>query len=173
LPSDSGLKSPKIGKHAKAYEIKFLLGEDTWKRYFSFAFVRNPWDLMVSCYHWWLQKAPQLPPHRRKAVRVKKMPDFTEFMASEFGKYMINERYGNLYDWISERDEIIVDYVGKVESIGDDWKAICEHVGMEATAIPHLNRTERRDYRDYYNPAARELVADRFSRTIKQFGYTF
>ncbi len=166
-------KSPKIGKHAKAYEIKFLLGKDLWERYFTFTFVRNPWDLMVSSYHWWLQKAPQLPPHRRRAERVKRMSGFSEFIQSDLGRYMINERHGNLFDWITENDKIIVDYVGKVETIDRDWKIICEQIGMDAPAIPHINKTARKGYRDYYTPETKKLVAYRFQKSIELFNYDF
>ncbi len=172
LPKEGKPMSPNISKHAKAFEIKYMLGEKTWNEYFSFAFLRNPWDLMVSSYHWWKQKAPNIIYHRRKARKVTRM-DFGEFVRSKFGKYMINERCGELFDWISENGEIIVDYVGKVETLNYDWKKICKKNSLDCVEIPHINKSERKPYREYYDEETKRLVAERFHKTIELFGYEF
>jgi hypothetical protein len=36
-----------------------------------------------------------------------------------------------------------------------------------------MNSTTRVDYREYYNPRSRRLVAERFRRDIDAFGYDF
>ncbi len=168
-------QSPKIGKHAKAWEVRFLLGEEQWQNYFSFAFVRNPWDLMVSSYHWWLQKAIDMKQYRRHVRRIQRKGDFKKFIRSKYGRCMINERYGNLFDWISDYStgEKIVDYVGRVETLQQDWEKICKHAGMEPGVIGRLNATRRSDYRDYYDNETRGLVAKRFYKIIDMFGYEF
>ncbi len=173
LPRESDNLSPKISKHAKAFEIKYLLGEELWEQYFSFAFVRNPWSLMVSCYHWWLQKAKDIKYHSGKAKQVAAMKDFNEFMQSKFGRKMINERYGNMFDWISENNKIIVDYVGKLETIEKDWEHICEQLKIKQMPLPHINKSKHRDYRKYYNDESIQIVAERFKKTIDLFDYSF
>ena len=165
-------KSPKIGKHAKAFEIKYLLGCDIWQNYFSFAFIRNPWDLMVSSYNWWRQKAQTLPAHKRISDKILKM-SFEDFISSKYGSYMINERYGNYFDWISEDGKIIVDYIGKVEFIKEDWKKICEINDLKQISIPHINKSKRKDYKKYYNPKTRKIIYNRFRKSIKKFNYEF
>jgi len=174
--ADSAEKlSPKIGKHAKAWEVRFLLGEQLWQNYFSFAFVRNPWDLMVSSYHWWLQKAVSMKQYHRHVQRIQKMGDFKTFIRSKYGCRMINERYGNLYDWISDykTGEKIVDYVGRVETLQEDWENICERIGIKPAVISRLNTTHRTAYREYYDKETREFVARRFHKSIELFGYEF
>lgn len=165
-------KSPKIAKHAKAFEVKYLLGKDKWEDYFTFSFVRNPWDLMVSSYNWWQQKAKTLSGHKDQAKKINKM-SFADFMNSRYGKYMINERYGNFFDWLTENNKIIVDYIGKVETINEDWEKICQLNNLEHIEMPHINKSERKNYRSYYDDNTKEIVAKRFQKSINKFNYSF
>jgi len=173
VPNKKRKKSPKIAKHAKAFEVRYLLGEDIWEDYFTFSFVRNPWDLMVSSYKWWRQKAANRVKRYANVARKIQSMDFQEFVNSKYGKYMINERYGNFFDWLSNGEEIMVDFVGKVENINEDWAKICEINNLDHIEMPHENKTDRVSYRDYYNDETRQMVAKRFQKSIKYFDYSF
>lgn len=171
-PSRSKSQKLRLHEHVKAHEVKRLIGEENWSQYFSFAFVRNPWDLMVSCYHWWLQKADSIY-FKQDIELIRQLGTFTEFMYSRYGQLLINECEGNLFDWISEEDKLIVDFVGRFESLQADFNQVCNHLDIEPIELPHTNQTSRRDYRDYYNDATRLMVAKRFQKTIEYFGYHF
>ena len=165
---------PRIGKHAKAFEVRALLGPKTWQRCFTFAFVRNPWALMVSSYHWWLQKAPRLKYHRRRAMQVAAMGSFDAFLHSPLGRYCINERCGEMLDWITDhRGRALVDFVGRTENLQHDWPHICERIGAHPCPLPHANSSEHRPYREYYSPETCALIAKRFAPTIEMFDYEF
>lgn len=172
INSEPRKKSPKIAKHAKAFEVKYLLGNEIWEKYFTFSFVRNPWDLMVSSYNWWQQKAPTLSGHRKNAKKISKM-DFHQFIKSKYGSHMINERYGNYFDWLGENGKIIVDFIGKFESINKNWEKICEFNRFEKIKIPHINKTNRKKYQMYYNSESKNIIANRFKKSIDKFGYKF
>ena len=171
--TDKDYSSAKIGKHAKAVEVKRILGDKIWEEYFTFSFVRNPWDLVVSCYYWWLQKAHKWEKFHPDIRRIQQLGSFDGFMHSQYGREMINEIKGNIFDWISEEGEIIVDFVGRFENIQEDWKEVCEHIGAQDQTLPHKNRTERKPYRGFYTNETREIVAERFWRSIEEFGYSF
>lgn len=159
-------------KHIKARELRRIVGENMWADAFTFAFVRNPWDQMVSCYNWWVQKAGGrgLP---ETSARIAEM-GFDRFMASPYGANQINELQGNSYDWISDSaGNIIVDFVGRFETLAESWATICTRLKIDPIALPHLNQTERTHYREYYSDHTRNQVARRFRRTIESFNYSF
>lgn len=167
--------SPKVSKHAKAQQIKALIGATKWEDYFTFTFVRNPWDLMVSSYHWWCQKAPNLGKnHRRRAKTVQQLGSFEAFLRSPIGSNRINERYGCIKDWIvDEQGKQMVDYIGKLETLQEDWKQICTQANCPYTPLAHLNKTKRAHYSSYYTAATKALIQQRFQYTIERFGYVF
>jgi hypothetical protein len=163
----------RLRTHARAFEYRLALGEQRWREYFSFAVVRNPFDLMVSSYFWWLEKAHKFRSLKRMRQRVREMADFREFIRSDLGRGYINEYRGDIFDWISLDGDIIVDHVARVETLADDWRTICERVGVQAADLPRENTTTRGDYRRYYDDETAEIVAERFHKTIDLFGYRF
>ncbi len=173
-PASPRLSQPPIPKHAKAKDIKKMVGRKIWNSYFTFAIVRNPWDLMVSSYHWWLQHAEiweKLQPYH-EAVRA--MDGFDRFIRSDLGRERINEARGDIFDWLTDEDGgIIVDYVARYEQLQDEYNKICQITGIPPVSLPQTNTTRRSDYRDYYDDQSQKLVQERFHRTIKQFGYSF
>jgi hypothetical protein len=78
-------------------------------------------------------------------------------------------------DWFQASGRDIVDYVGKVETIDADLRAIRELAGLTDGGIllEQLNPTKRRGYPSYYDDESREMVRRRFSYIIDRFGYTF
>jgi len=116
---------PKYHKHAKAATVREVLGP-AWNECFKFAFIRNPWDLMVSSYHWWLTYAEIFPALHKDVARIREMGSFSVFIRSEFGGSMLNEHHGrDLTEWISDGNEIIVDFVGRYENLDEDWSKVC------------------------------------------------
>ncbi len=94
---------------------------ETFDRYFKFAFVRNPWDRLVSEYEFLLER----PSHGRHA-RVKKLDGFKHFIEMQIPRkdaYQINmlcDRQGNL----------LMDFVGKLENLESDWQTVCTRIGI-------------------------------------------
>lgn len=62
-----------INKHSTAAQVKKLMGDEDFYRYFSFAFVRNPFDRLSSLYRF-LKNWKGLPP-----IRVKQFENYISF----------------------------------------------------------------------------------------------
>lgn len=150
-------------EHTTADQARRLLPRQVYNDLFKFAFVRNPWDLLVSYYHYLLRSTGH---HRHR--RVKRLGGFEDYVRYEArrGKFsqkqFLTDRRGNL----------LVDFVGRFESLATDFCYVCRVLGISA-ALPHVNRTPHQDYRSYYDKRTIELVAWHFREDIELFGYEF
>ena len=147
--------------HATASTAQRHLPPEVYDRLFKFAFVRNPWEWIVSQYRFMLRN----PQHHRHET-VRKLGSFPRYLQWEAGR-----RKRSQHGFILDRSgRCIVDFVGRFESLSDDFDAVCRRIGIDAS-IPGRNEGHSTDYRDSYDDASLELVAELFSRDIELFRY--
>ncbi len=163
--------------------------QEQFDSYFKFAFVRNPWDRMVSCY------------------KYLGMPLELEFKQYLTGRFLTKE-WKNMY-WFArpqseylydESGRLLVDFVGRFENLQADFNKVCERIGIAVTELPYANKSETkpvkststlatvkkllspfdsavtekpRRYQDYYDDESRDLVAELYKKDIELFGYRF
>jgi len=165
----------KIFAHDTAIKIKKVFQEDgyDWNQYFKFSIIRNPWDLNVSHYEYWMRYMSTLPLLGDEAKYLKQIQDKTPQQA--INDHVLSEdRF--LYD---EDNNLLVDYVAKLENLDTDMeyilKKINSNASLEKHKMPHVNKTQRlkTDYRDYFTDASKQKVAALNAKTINLGGYKF
>ena len=131
---------------------------------FKFAFVRNPWDRLVSEYSFILAR----PSHRRHS-KVKALPNFLAYLHyarqrpdSSCQARMLASRPGSPD----------IDLVGRFENLSADFEAICARIGIDAP-LPHLNKTKHHNYREFYDRESQSFVSEAWADEIQKFGYEF
>lgn len=67
---------------------------------------------------------------------------------------------------------MLVDYVGRFESLGDHFNAICRELNFDVE-LEHRNSSSHGDYQSYYDETTKQMVAEHWRQDIEQFGYTF
>ena len=83
------LKRRKISSiHGKARDYLEFIEQDLWSKSLKFASVRNPWDLMVSSYHWWLQNGNKFDRLKNMYLDISKM-NFEEYLKSSYWHHMM------------------------------------------------------------------------------------
>jgi hypothetical protein len=153
----------KFRPHASAAVLRAWLPRPIFDSLFKFAFVRNPWDLLVSYWHYLRTK----PNHRRSRI-ARSLPSFEAYIDYEIERGEFTQS-----SLLCSRDgRLLVDFVGRYESLASDFDFICRRIGIEAS-LPHVNTTSRGDYRDYYTPPLAARVAEAFADDVERFGYTF
>ena len=163
----------RTGKHDSAAKLRKTLDELTWAKYFKFSFVRNPWDRMVSYYHWRLREPENVD------VQGCTFKDWLRFLhAGDFQKLTLNGsfKYGikPQFEMLSIGEAIAVDFVGRFENLQQDFEQICQRIGIEPQVLPHKNAMNRsHHYTQFYDEESRILVEDLYRRDIEYFGYEF
>jgi len=158
--------------HATCGEIMEFLGIILYENYFKFCFVRNPWDRLVSMYHYTVQK------EKEKYAKIEEnLPEYSKNIleAGSFDKWIKSRNIGTgQFDIISnDKDELLVDYVGRSEIIQSDFSYICSVIGIENIQLPKSNTSKHKDYRDYYTEETIQIVAEKHKKDIEFFGYEF
>jgi hypothetical protein len=154
-----GLRNPKykIRKHSTLAEYRAALGETQFGDLYKFACVRNPWDRMVSYYFTPTQNTIGWDRKKFRKIIVKGLPVAAYLRLDERD----NDPFEN------------VNYIMRFENLVDDFRTVCNALGISPTALPQYNRSNREHYSRYYNDELRELVRARFAAEIERFGYTF
>jgi Sulfotransferase family len=169
-------------KHFFASELRDLYGTEAWNAYFKFAFVRNPWDRLVS---WWSNIETNREAYA-KGLPVNKFQSFVLSRASTFEEFLLNCDqeiadydgrkwiYRNQVDYLSdENDQLMVDFVGRFEQLKTHFMlASRKAIGRELD-LPQANASVHRHYSEYYTTEIAEYVGSRFQRDIETFGYVF
>ena len=65
-----------------------------------------------------------------------------------------------------------MNFVGRFESLQNDFRYVCEQIGVRSK-LGQLNRTRLARYQDHYDDRTRELIAQTFAQDIEQFEYRF
>lgn len=150
--------------HEDILSTRRRMPEDRFERYFKFAFVRNPWERLVSEYEFLLRKTK----HGRH-TRVKKLDNFTAFIEMQIPR---RDAYQSKMLCDNE-GKLLMNFVGKLERLDTDWQTVCNNIGIEYQPLPRKNVTEHRRYQDYYDDNSVELVSKHWRHDIELFNYQF
>jgi len=157
-----------LAKHAKAHVLRDYLGEEAWEDFYTFAFVRNPWDRLVSNYYYARK-------HKKSAKHQFAMSmDFTGFIRWYRDHTNVKEalRIDPQFAYVAESGRLIIDQVCKFEKINNDFANVCTRLGIRK-ALPHMNKSAHAGYRSYYTAETRKIVGKLFDRDCALFKYRF
>jgi len=170
------------GKTKEINTHRPLFGVDKGER-FAFGFIRNPWDRMVSLYHYLCQKT------------FKRTDNFDqdEVRAAGFKSWLMGEAFYMQEDYLPTGEPWVVggkgdlppmqrrtqmywlegcDYIGRFEDLEKEYQTICQKIDIPAKPLSIINTSQHGHYRDYYDAESREFIAYHFSDDVR-FGYTF
>lgn len=160
--------SGRLWKHAMLTDLTGLVSQDEIERFFVFTLVRNPWDRMVSYYHWLREQSFEHP-----AVALAGQLDFGAFVSHrETVESLRRYPYGR---YVADADGVErANLFIRLEHLREDIVPLESHLGFSLGDVPHANRSSRSpDFRGYYTDSAAEIVADTCAEDISRFSYRF
>lgn len=145
--------------HITASEIKKILGSDKFNRYFKFSVVRNPYDKIVSLFHFFANKVDN---------DLKK----------NFKNFCINYDCNDMNSICIDGKPICDMYI-RYENLENDIIQVCKKLGIKDYDIKELPkfksgiRDKSKSYREYYDDETKMIVYKKHENEIKYFGYDF
>ena len=141
--------------HMPLSRIRRRLPASQYNAYRKYAFDRNPWDFIVSYYHF-----------RRRRGEVAQW-DFDRFLH----EYPIIPNW----DLYTAQNRVIADRVFRFEDLDSALQEIAIDTGLSLSDIPRDKARFRSgsDYRSFYSASSRDVVAQRWATTIEFLNYDF
>ncbi|MDW7694421.1 sulfotransferase family 2 domain-containing protein [Flammeovirgaceae bacterium SG7u.111] len=168
LPKDNTINIGRRKMHLNVTEIQKALGVNKFNEYFKFAFVRNPWDRVVSEFFWRKSR-----PNRIQFNTIYEMLQFIEN-----GNYEIDDLNRHLapqYEMIcdSSQKKLLIDYVANFENFTKEIHVIFTKIGIETpNIIPQENKSIRStDYNLYLKKQEKRLIEKIYEKDITLFDY--
>lgn len=156
----------RLWKHSTLADVAGLVPEDL-TGWCVVTLVRNPWDRMLSYYHWLRGQDFAHP-----AVALAKRVDFSPFLHHPLTRLALTEWPVAAYT----RDAAGVDRVtlaARLERLEEELAPLWAHLGFRL-AVPRVNESDRpQDWRPAYSDRDAELIATLCAADIARFGYGF
>lgn len=135
-----------------------MIHRETIDSYFKFAFVRNPFDRIVSIYKY-IEKIESIEHGDFKSFVLNNLPD-----ENDQNKIWLCDQVSQVKD---------CDFIGRFENLQEDFNFICNKLGIKRNPLPFKNQTDHANYREYYDEKTLQVITQKYKRDIEYFDYKF
>lgn len=159
--------------------ISHYIEIENFSSYFKFAFVRNPWSRLVSCWSSKIEGGKEKNemhggPKINAILRQINLfgctfPEFVRYLNQESNVFR-DPHWHPLYSYLPMQG---LDFVGKIENLKEDLYTVCDKIGIPREELPHNNKSDRKHYTEYYDDETKQIVAEKYAKDIEYFGYKF
>jgi len=154
--------------------------------YFTFCFVRNPWDRFISAYTY-LKEGGSVHEHpvtgfdkKDRDRFISPYKTFDDFILSNSCGAKIcteliwQQHFKPQYKYIlNSSDEVDINFIGKFENYYKDFDFICKRIGVKTPKLKHINKSHHKPYQMYYTDKTAEIIYNTYKYDIDYFGYSF
>jgi hypothetical protein len=181
-----------LSKHSSAMVIRDFMGAQAWQDSFRFSVVRNPYDRILSFYHY---LETMIGRRRREGMMMRLLdrlpgmevrdplhwPESAAFLETEtFSDYIRHPAFGphafgtrpQIAVLGDETGRSMVETVIRFETLAADFAKVAERIGLPGLRLGWHNASSRsRDATRRLAPADRALLFDLYRADFEAFGY--
>lgn len=176
-PAEARLVYTHLGAAALRRHLAEMAGAQA-ADYFQFAFVRNPWDRVVSAFAY-LSAGGEGGLHGLAHVAAVHpfKGDFARFVREGLAQALTRVPYfwpQHLWTHDGLDPTQPLHFIGRFERLEADFDQVLDRLGLSrAPALPRLRSVDHGDYTACYDARAQAVVAELYARDIALFGYRF
>lgn len=147
--------------------------------YFIFTFTRNPFDRILSEYHY-IPKYLDLVANKKIPMICKNLRGYTADKFRDqfptFSSYITNKPAPLFVDEHDRHQHLFIPstrnaFFGKFENLQHDFNVVCDRIGIDRQTLPHVNKSNHKPYTEYYDSECRDIVENMYKQDIKHFKY--
>jgi hypothetical protein len=162
-----GVKHGKVLQHLTYLELIQMgyLNRFQMNAFIKFCIVRNPYDRIISAYHFMGGNSS--------------FKEFIQYVYREIDKYYRKNK--DPFVILLPQYEFIVDETGKsqmdeiiyFENLKEEFPAFCRKYKLDLGELPHINARKRNKsaIKEYYNQETADMIYKLYKRDFKMFGY--
>lgn len=159
--------------------------------YYTFSFVRNPYDRFVSAWKWGhlkLEKEGDLPFYSKDRPvlfeeYVLLVTDFNyrkdnQGLWSKYDEYHTLPQFeffpnlnGGHYFTDKIDPDFTCDFIGRFENINEDFNKVCRDIGLEELKLPHAYNSKTFKQPPEWTDELKEKVCNFYKKDFEFFGY--
>lgn len=149
------------------FVTKDVLARD-YPDYQKITVVRNPFDRLVSVFHFFTQRQPQ---YFDSMVESIKLSDFESFIRAIHDEpdEIANCHYRSQFNLLSHDGEFLPDVVVKLEEI----EQVKNYLPVKDLKVYDRTTSKHEHYSTYYTPKLVRLVDNRFKKDLEFFKYAY
>ena len=141
---------------------------------FSFTFVRNPWDRLVSAYEYLKAGKSNYGDQKDFLHFFSHFKSFEDLILNWDDIFFDQIHFKQQYKWIcDDHGKLLPDFIGKIENFQKDFSQVCDMINIPHQTVLNKNTINHSHYRTYYNKITQKIIAEKYKEDIDKFKYTF
>lgn len=148
-------------QHLRYKDLKKRL--DNIERFFSFSFVRHPYDRIISEFF-----------YKKELTRSRKKNDINKWVKN-FIENNNDDHSLPQHEFIfDENENVLVDFLGKYENLNKDFNELLNKLGYNNNKLPNKKISKlrkKRNFNEYLSNESKELIYEKYKKDFDIFNY--
>lgn len=156
------------------WPLSQFVDESYFTQYFKFAFVRNPFDRIVSAY-FYLDSGGcnDIDKKFREQYLTPYKGNFAAFV-EDLPTLIDTPHFRPQMAWLCDQQgKVLANFIGRYENLEFDVCMIANRLGVPFQKLPVLNASNHQAYRSYYDAATKRRIAQIYGGDLDLFAYRF
>lgn len=138
------------------------------KKTYIVASVRNPYDRLVSAYHYMVQRNKH-----DKNPYLNDYSCFEEFCLDIDKLWEKNQFFHPQVMWLYKNEQKNFNYLIRYENLQNDWDKLCIILKCPWIELPVIRKSDRKPWQDYYTQDMKKKVYSVYQKDFNTLGYEF